>query len=1705
MNFYKLMIQFAYQAFDCLDISKMSTRGSTCVVTPHSNRVGKTQVKLPHGQYLKRLNRETREKKARCRQIERIKELKRQYTPHDGEKVVESKKTDYNIHSILTHLTDTAKGFGEVLPERIMREAEALIAVALAMRECASPTQFVSIMFLYVRDHVETSMMTAVCDYINDLLKQKVSPQSEEPLPKWITSLKTMQGNWHLFRNNHTWKHMQELMCIMVSIGLCKATDLEFSIAGFKMVEKEMLEKQKSGFDLVDAVISVVAFFAEGAYLCFKKGSLKPLLMSDSGACEVDDEYVEILKMWDLVHAGNLTKIMGKTEAEFVNRLETLTSRLKTMKESLHGFDKRLVMQKIERLALIINDYTTLKISSGIREAPFAVELYGDSGQGKTSLGDIIVSAMLAEMDYPQGLEYRAIINPDEKYQSTWFTNKTVAIFDDIANTKAQFSEGSPLRLLIDFCNNQTAVAAKADIQDKGKCFIEPKLVLATTNKKNLDAGVFSNCPYSIQRRMDVIITVRAKKQFQRLDTRGRPCGIDAEKVIASQTVDGVHLQPNIDDIWELTLEKAVCPNKITTVADYEPIVWKGKPMVDVSAQEAVEYCCEQFRKHSEHQRLLVERFATRKDRFVKCETCNKLTDFCKCGHLRLSDSESGTLQEAQQLLSTPEDASSTSDISEATQESYSLAEKRPGWVKMPKPLCDKCQGFEHPGEPCQERCADCCRDSNYCICRNEPHMGGLGWTMGHALYTVGCTARNVFFKEVKTVEKKTGEWLYDNGLKLYEAHHWVQLLPLDWFDSPMVQEYIREQIEHKAVFWIWFWIYFARIVCLVCAFACPIGTPLYLFMYFSFSRNFSEVVINMYLQKIRDIHGNIPRIVKKVRDGYGKNFVKYVIVGGGLVLLVKVLKAIWFYYQNGDKAPHGSLQPTTEEEVKQRDAETNQWVQVEYEPLPEEDGDCTSVSSLEAVVWKNLWYGAIEKDGREYFVNCLFIATGFYLLPQHYFFHHGEEFEIVFKKNLSGNSGTTFRATASLKTSVPLEGDMRLCYTPTGGSMKDLTFHFPEKHIDKCHFHMVWRQDTSERYLWKGRGDRRFTSNGFATFNGLDYRNLDNPTFEGMCGAVLMSVSKNTCIAGFHVGGVTNQPIGVATSYNRKEIQRAFEKIIQLETVMWTGRSAAMRLVQLGQKFLDGRMKAKIKSALNYMPHGSQVRYHGECIGATTYHSDVRRTPISEEVTKVCGVENIWGKPKFNPDWEGWQKCLSTLSTPARSFPPSLLQKAAVCYKGPLIDIIRKMPYWHRGPLSDKEALVGIPGQKFMDAIKLNTSIGYPMGGNKRKHVVELEPTEDFPCNREFTPEIMDEIREVEERFRNGDRAYCIAKACKKDEVLPVAKGKCRIFYGNTIALTFLIRKYFLPVLRFLQMNPLVSECAVGVNSHGPEWDQLHKFMIHHGTDQIFAGDYSKYDQRMPSQMVSAALRICIDLAKEMGYSDDDLMLMHTMSGELVFPYIAYDGSLISLTEGTHISGNSLTVVLNSIVGSLNLRCFYYTQYPQDEVGSFRKYVNIITYGDDNKGSVSRERPLFNIKECSKFLGSYGQIYTMPDKESELTEYMLDEDAEFLKRRSVYHEALGCYVGALDESSIFKSLHCYLRPKGAPLTPHEACAQNIDGAIREWFNHGKEVFDKRRAQMTQIAKTCDIDFMCTMLNMTYEEMCQEWHEKYTQPEESGC
>ncbi|AMK49159.1 polyprotein [Marine RNA virus PAL473] len=845
------------------------------------------------------------------------------------------------------------------------------------------------------------------------------------------------------------------------------------------------------------------------------------------------------------------------------------------------------------------------------------------------------------------------------------------------------------------------------------------------------------------------------------------------------------------------------------------------------------------------------------------------------------------------------------------------------------------------------------------------------------------------------------------------------------------------------------------------------------------------------YMSEMTYRHGVISNIVTYHKRRSIKGF--KALVGFGAVLI-----ALTFAYRRVRRnMPQGNLAPKGLADITERDSQVNPWCGIERVSLPiSSTSKCVTHTSLKASIRSNLLYGSVKYGDKRAMVDGIFIDSNVVLIPKHYFDLIGPELEVVFTKDRPGFCGESFTTVLSSSTSVQIGDDMIMCYSPNGGSYSAITKHFPLDHMPNSPFHMLWRDKTGKFLDLRGAGKAGKVTNGAATFQGHDYTNLSSNTFEGLCGALLISETRGSVIMGIHLGGKAGTPRGCSASITQDMLTSGLSQLKEKEGVIISGSAGAFESAILGKEIMQDAPLHQ-KSPLNFMPLESQISYYGSCIGGASHKSDVKQTLISKAVESVCGVPNTWGPPKMHPQWFGWQKCLEGISTPAKPFEVPLLQKAIKDYKSSLFDLLDEQPFWKAmSPLDDTSTICGQMGKKFIDAIKSSTSIGFPLTGPKKNYMVILDPTEEIPNLRDFTPEIWSEINRCLDLYKQGMRSYCIAKACKKDEILPLGKEKCRIFYGNPIALTFLIRKYYLPILRFMQMNPIVSECAVGVNCHGPEWEQLQSFMEKHGKEQIFAGDYSKYDQRIPSQMLFASLRVMIDIAKQCDYSEEDLRVMEAMTGDIVYAFIAFNGDLLSLQEGAHISGNSLTVVINGITGSLNLRCFYFSVYP--DCPNFRAFVAMMTYGDDNKGSVSIKRPKFNIKDCSEFLGKYGQIYTMPDKNSELVAYMNDDDAEFLKRKSVYHSHLGCRVGALAEESIFKSLHNYIRTKTSPVET-EACALNMNSALREWFNHGPKVYEARRTQMAEIAKLSDLSHLVPLLHVAYLELATEWHENHSQ------
>lgn len=316
-------------------------------------------------------------------------------------------------------------------------------------------------------------------------------------------------------------------------------------------------------------------------------------------------------------------------------------------------------------------------------------------------------------------------------------------------------------------------------------------------------------------------------------------------------------------------------------------------------------------------------------------------------------------------------------------------------------------------------------------------------------------------------------------------------------------------------------------------------------------------------------------------------------------------------------------------------------------------------------------------------------------------------------------------------------------------------------------------------------------------------------------------------------------------------------------------------------------------------------------------------------------------------------------------------------------------------------------------------------------------------------------------------------------------------MFQAAPVALSILIRMYFLPIARFLHLHPLLAESAVGVNAFSKDWEELMQHAEKFGDDdKMLAWDYSKYDVRMNSQVTRKVWDSFIHLAERGGYDAESLEIMKNMIVDITHPLMDLNGTML-MAFAMNTSGNNLTVDVNGTAGSFYVRMGFFTIYPK--LKDFRKYVALLTYGDDAKGSNSKETREFNFISYKRFLAKHGMRLTLPTKTDDEVEFLSREETDFLKRVSAYIPEIGCSIGRLDEMSIFKSLHSNL--KSATATPREVAASVIETALHEWFAFGRDHYEMRRNQMIEICNRQALPV--SALKYTFDERVAFWKEKY--------
>jgi hypothetical protein len=351
-----------------------------------------------------------------------------------------------------------------------------------------------------------------------------------------------------------------------------------------------------------------------------------------------------------------------------------------------------------------------------------------------------------------------------------------------------------------------------------------------------------------------------------------------------------------------------------------------------------------------------------------------------------------------------------------------------------------------------------------------------------------------------------------------------------------------------------------------------------------------------------------------------------------------------------------------------------------------------------------------------------------------------------------------------------------------------------------------------------------------------------------------------------------------------------------------------------------------------------------------------------------------------------------------------------------------------------------------------------------------------------------------MREQYSRGLTCNPVFSSKIKDEPTKITKDKVRIFHVTQVAFSYLLRQYFLSMLSLLAAFPLVSECAVGINAEGPEWDQLIGHVTGFGEDRMIGIDYKNYDNSLNVDVIQMALSVFMRFAHLSGnYSPEDFVIMRGLISDLLFPCVAVNGTLLRIC-GTNTSGNNLTTAINSIANSLLFRCSYMSVSVLNKRVPFRDAVRLMTYGDDAIGSVS-EKANFDMVAHQQFCLTCDITVTMSDKSSEMSRFVNFKDIDFLKRTSRFCSARNVVVSCLDPSSIFKMLHI-IRSK-SELSPEDQIAVNLATANRAFSFYAEETYVQYNTAFKKIAVSSGL--VVPELNKTYGQYVREWLLKYVE------
>lgn len=1437
-----------------------------------------------------------------------------------------------------------------------------------------------------------------------------------------MPDFRTFLDHFDAFRSSKIYEKLYKFTMYALSFSLFQPVGVDFDYLKFDKVAAEAIRsKHHFGVDFIYTMCDTILFICERGYQCFQSGSILPMFHSEM---KYQDWYDRAQKLSRQSVFMSNPKVHGIDRFAFLSELKDVIELGQSMRRiTPRKEDKQMITRVLSSLEMTHDMELTKRAAQADRIAPFCVLLFGGSSIGKTTLTNILFQHYGKVRKLNTAPEFKYTRNPTEEFWSNFNSTQWCVQLDDIGFMAPTLNTMDPsLAEMLCVANNVPFVPAQAELQDKGRTPVQAELVIGSTNTESLNLPAYFSCPLAVQRRFPWVVDARPKPEYVDPD---RPGMLDSARVPVTE--DGTY-----PDYWNFDIKRVVPVGEnrhrqmgrhevvaqLTNMKDF--IKWYTKALLDHhETQGKVMQCGDALRNT------------------VLCGACSMPSQWCDCMQTQAGEEELPVDGDINNRDPTP---------------SYLID-------------CD----YDLFGEAQAQREAE------------DPlaHLKALPlkdrWVLAYYVWWY------LFAFELGFISMLLawwyGEWWY---------WRWVARSPF----RPTLLRIGFGQAGRRAhaAFQPPKYLTQAAVAVVGLLAAYKVGSTVKSFLFCTPEeqrRKATARAASEYARAKEESHKKLDKLTNAARREWEDSSPETVDEMDERLVDFWLRERLGANYQascaeyNAQvaqerlKTQANLIDPMTigSEPVVEGDSrEVYKSPYADAVPFSKSDLSPTSLCSkgsdpevtMSKIESNTVVFDTLG-DGIRRTTTAVIVRGGVYMCN-----NHGLPPTDTFHVHVLGESKGKLNAisrnilvTPSMIRRYP-ERDLAFVHLRCRPPGKDITAFFCKESYDgllsgtylgRFVTGTSWRTNvhalrkTTEAWRSHGNIVQRPMWRGVA----------DTPTAVGDCGMVLFAnTPAGHVILGIHTLGrgtdcgamlVPRDLIIEASNYFEPNSMEAGVPTISAPSAQrWISNLSPQSIIHIAEPGTANVVGSYEKA---YRPRQM---------------SNVAPTLICKSMVERGYVEDRT-KPQLHKRTP-WVRALNDMTRPVTLMNNDILAAAkkdflkgsrGIAAKGVMVYTV-------------KAAVNGIAGLKYCDALNRKSSAGNPYKISKSSflHPIEGKLGEDLVMPN---TEIMDTIADIIACYHKGARWHPVFCGHLKDEPVTfekAAEGKIRVFTASPFAWTVVARMYLLSVIVHMQTYRFVYETGPGTVAQSLEWEEVREYITQHGEDRIVAGDYSKFDKRMPANVILAAFDIILDICRRANYTEGDLQVVRGLAYDTAFPNVDFNGDLIEF-YGSNPSGHPLTVIINGLANSLYMRYCYTVLAPLGTKAAFREHVALMTYGDDNIMGVSPDAPWFNHTAIVKVLGDIDIGYTMADKEAESVPYIHISDTNFLKRTWRWDEEVGAYLAPLDRTSINKMLTiCTLKGNIEPCAHAIAV---IETAVREYFWYGRQEFEQRVLMLKEVVE----------------------------------